>query len=265
MNIIKSITDIISSAFFLTTGTVAVITYISAKKTILQPIKTQVFKKQVEAFSEIMELFNGKSEFELRNLFGFDKIIKANAIKLLDEYAELFFDVKINRENRPYNNSDCPIIVISKEYAEKYLELADDPITKKQSEDSEKENKADPMTRAIIWKNYKYGIVSIPKENVEAMKKIELIIKSPFLTQKSVEHLMKIKEIVNKNTYKMIDILTNISQELPERYPNFDKMKVASISWIENRYNSEFISLDDCCDQLTDYLRSYLKSDSIMD
>ena len=37
------------------------------------------------------------------------------------------------------------------------------------------------------------------------------------------------------------------------------------ISWIENKYNKEFVSIDTYCNELTDYLRKYFKVESIMD
>jgi hypothetical protein len=50
MIVLKAIMEVITTAFYLSTGIVAAMTYISAEKTVLQPIKTEVFKKQVEDF-----------------------------------------------------------------------------------------------------------------------------------------------------------------------------------------------------------------------
>ena len=256
--------EIVTTAFYLSTGIVAIMTYISAKKTVLQPIKTEVFKKQVEAFSKIMELFNGKDEIELRKYFGIDKMIHANAIHLLDIYAELFFDIEFDHEKRPYNRKDCPRSIFSEKFAEKYLDLANDPTIGDKNEKDVAEHMVDPKVKAAIWNTFEYGEISIPKEYTMALDRIESIMKSPFLTTKSIKYLKAIKDSVLDNTALIGKVLTRISKQLPEKYPNFSQMKTASIAWIENEYNSEFVSLSDYCDKLTDYLRDYFKSDFIM-
>jgi hypothetical protein len=211
-----------------------------------------------------MELFNGKDEIELRKYLGFNKMINANAIQLLDNYAELFFDIKFDHDKRPYNRKDCPTSVVSKEFAEKYFDLANDPTIKTKDEKDIAEHRVDPKVKSTIWNSYEYGAISIPKENVKALNRIELIMESPFLTTKSIEYLKDIKDSVLDNTCLIGKVLTRVSKELPEKYPNFDIMRKASIAWIENEYNLEFISLSNNCNKFTGYLRDYLKSDSIM-
>ena len=104
---IEIVVRAIEGLFFILTGIIALLTYLSAKKTVLQPIKTEVFKYQVEIFSQIMKLFNGKSEIELRKTFGFEEMLQANILQMLDCYAGLFFQWKIDGEKRPYNKKDC--------------------------------------------------------------------------------------------------------------------------------------------------------------
>jgi hypothetical protein len=201
MNVLKVILEVVTCLFYLSAGIVAVMTYISARKTILQPIKTEVFKKQVEDFTKIMELFNGKDEIELRKFFGFDKMIIANAIQLLDSYAELFFNIEFDHDKRPYNRKDCPTSMMSKEFADKYFDIANDPTIK--SENEYGKNEIDPKVKATIWNSYKCGMISIPNENLKALKNIDCIMKSPFLTTKSIEFLKEINEVVIKNTNKI--------------------------------------------------------------
>lgn len=80
----------IEALFYVLTGTVALLTYLGARKTILQPIKTEIFRNQVEVFTSIMKLFNGKSEYEIRQAFGFKEMLRANILSLLDDYAQVF-------------------------------------------------------------------------------------------------------------------------------------------------------------------------------
>ena len=98
--IIEIVVKVIEGLLYLLTGTVALLTYLSARRTVLQPIKTEVFKYQVEIFSQIMKLFNGKSEIELRKIFGFEEMLQANILLMLDCYAGLFFQWKIDEEKK---------------------------------------------------------------------------------------------------------------------------------------------------------------------
>lgn len=99
--ILDYIVNTIEALFYILTGVIALLTYLSARKTILQPVKTEVFKRQVEVFSSIMELFNGKSEIEIRRAFGFDKMLKANILCLLDEYASVFLQLPCRCRKTP--------------------------------------------------------------------------------------------------------------------------------------------------------------------
>ncbi|OUP40869.1 hypothetical protein [Pseudoflavonifractor sp. An187] len=93
LNHLDDIVKIIEALFYVSMGTVAVLMFLSARKTILQPMKTEVFKNQVEVFTSIMKLFNGKTESEIRHAFDFDEMLRANIFKLLDDYLETFYNV----------------------------------------------------------------------------------------------------------------------------------------------------------------------------
>jgi hypothetical protein len=259
--VVSIIKDIVNIIFFIVTAIIGILTYSKAKKTILQPIKTEVFKIQLKVFTEIMELFNGKSELELREFFCIEKTLMVNTIKLLDNYANLFFDYKPDVEKRPYNIKDCQTSIIANDYIEKYCELDDDPI----AEDNKKEinNKPDAMTRAFIWSNQKVGILSIPNEFNNANKKIEAIMKSPVLPKDCVELLKEILEAVMKNIYLIMDILDDVRNEIPDKYPNLDLLQRSRLSWIHNRYNDKIESLSPLTNKLTDYLRNYLLVDDL--
>lgn len=139
----------IEALFYVLTGTVALLTYLGARKTILQPIKTEIFRNQVEVFTSIMKLFNGKSEYEIRQAFGFKEMLRANILSLLDDYAQVFFDINIDPDKRPYNKRDCPRSMITPEFAERYL------VAPTVSVESEIEGEVHPaISKEEFWNNY---------------------------------------------------------------------------------------------------------------
>lgn len=97
------------------------------------------------------------------------------------------------------------------------------------------------------------------------ISQLEEIMKSPFLTGESIRLLSKIKETVEENMLKIGEVLTGIAQNLPNMCPSLEALMGFDISWIENKYNEEFVSIDTYCNELTDYLRKYFKVESIMD
>ena len=101
---VSTIKELFNILFFIVVGSVTVLTYLKANKSILQPMENEIFKNQLTEFTNIMDIFNGKSEVELREYFGLSDLIKVNAFFMLDNYASLFFGMNIDKERRPYNH-----------------------------------------------------------------------------------------------------------------------------------------------------------------
>lgn len=261
--IIALISEIIGSIFYLSTGIIALLTYLRAKKTVLQPIKTEVFKEQVKIFTQISSLLGCKGEMDLRELFGFEELINANSLKLLDDYASLFFNVKINRESRPYSKDKCPGSFIKKEFIEKNTVL----VTQDTQFDDDSVLKNDTNiddNKDIIWSEYKFGFIYVPIKTFKMLDSIDEINKSPFLTKISIMYLAEIKKTVHENIMMISDVLTSISQQLPEIYKSLESMRNGNCFWIHNAYNKTFIPLEPCIDKLIDHLREYFKVESLM-
>lgn len=62
--------DLAQIVFWVTVSVVTVLTYRRARKTLLQPIRTEVFKLQVEEVKPLFKIVVGKGEVELRRYFG---------------------------------------------------------------------------------------------------------------------------------------------------------------------------------------------------
>lgn len=65
---------------------VAILTYIRAKEKFLQPIRTEVIKKQTEILTEILEVFS-KHEFSLDRALDYVNVAQINALNILFEYG----------------------------------------------------------------------------------------------------------------------------------------------------------------------------------
>ena len=54
---LPSVREAIQAMFFIVVGTVTVLTYLKAKRTLLQPIRTEIFKEQIKTFAELLGFF----------------------------------------------------------------------------------------------------------------------------------------------------------------------------------------------------------------
>lgn len=73
--------------FFITSIIIAILTYISARRTIFNPIRTEIFKKQMEFYNQIEELFSNKINDDFFKMFEYKNIIELNFLKILQQKA----------------------------------------------------------------------------------------------------------------------------------------------------------------------------------
>ena len=248
--------DFFQVLFFVVIGTVTVLTYLKAKRTLLQPIRTEVFKEQLKIFTDVLRYFTGKGEVELRQEFGFEELQRANMFALLDAYAHLFFDFEIPIDERPYNTNNCPISIVS----ERRLELADDYLIKEEP----KGKKIEPKEKIKQWNDYKHDHVHIPTKFVEAEQSFQKLIDSPLLPTSCVELLVEYHKTIRKNIAILEDVLTEAAKELPKKYTSLSVMKKVSFDWLRNRYNDKFQELLPKAKEITDFVRQYYLTDKLL-
>lgn len=254
--------DIVQIFFFIIVAVVTVLTYLKAKKTLLQPIRTEIFKEQLKAFSEILGFFIGKKEAELRDDFVFDELLEANSILLLDTYASFFFGIEIDETERSYSNENCPTGIISREVMEDQLVIADNFLI---NEDMPNSTKPETKNKAEIWAKYKYGMIKIPKKYSEKLAEFHKIMDSPLLTKKLYVLIEEYTQIIDNNTVVLFDILSECAQELPEKYPTFEYLKKGSIYWIQSRYIDRIEHLEPKAVEITKYLKEYYTVDKLLE
>lgn len=255
IDIIKNITQI---AFWLIAGTIAVLTYWQARKTILQPLHTEIFKSQLQKLSEILSLFLGKHELELRNQFGFEELMHANIIRLCDVYAEIFFDINFDPDSRPYSSQYCPQRNVkmgaSPSVSTAHIEVENN---------DESIQKIDPRVRAAMWGRYQREFLAIPKDSVESNSVLTRYIEDPLIPDSIVELLSLYRSTIEKNQSIFGNILDRVAPEMPEKYQSLDDLEKFQPDWIRKIYMKEFIHLKPLADEIISYTKNYLKSNML--
>jgi hypothetical protein len=248
--------DSMQTIFYLVIVAVTVLTYLSAKKTLLQPIRTETFKEQLKAFSEIMIVLAGKSEMELRADFGFKEYFDANVVLLLDNYARLFFDLKIDEDKRPYSRDKCPISLVSAEA----LEVNDAHIRVEREPAPEPH----PSVKATLWSKFKIDELRIPRITSDYFEKIKKLQQSPLIPTNCVTLLKDYERTLHENVTALGKVLLVCVEEIPPKYPNVETLKRSDSSWIWNKYNSSFVSLEDQAKKVSAFIKEYLGTDYLV-
>lgn len=73
------------------------------------------------------------------------------------------------------------------------------------------------------------------------------------------------KEIIEENISLIETILTECSQELPNKYPDKEALEGIAFNWIYKRYNNKFICLEERAKEITNYVRKYFDTDNLFD
>jgi len=88
-SIIEICKNFTQTIFFITTATVALLSYFQAKKGLFNPLRTEIFKAQLEqikSFEPLFETINSKSDIEEH--YGLENILAGNTVKLIKEYFD---------------------------------------------------------------------------------------------------------------------------------------------------------------------------------
>jgi hypothetical protein len=249
--------DVMQIVFWVIASVIAVLTYRQARKTILQPIRTELFKAQLAAMSHIMGLFLGKDELSLREAFDFEKLFTVNAIALYDAYAAIFFDIQFDRESRPYNSRDCPVYETSPdsmpEVATSHLSV----------ERSATPPSSDPRVRAALWAAYKHDRQYVNREFFAMTKRITELLENPILPQELVDLLIEYRRQAGRNQLLLSKTLADATNEMPEKYPSAESLEGSSANWLHHRWVQRFEHLKPISDQIVGFIRSYFDADNL--
>lgn len=257
LDLIKTVAQI---GFCVIIATVAVLTFNQARKTILQPIRTEVFKAQLQEMTKILTLFVGKGETDLRHDFAFDKAVFANTCRMFDSYRFTFFDQRAELDTRPYNRTECPSSIVT----EKHLRPADDHLKIEKGDRNSEETRRDPRVRAALWADYDHGELHVPRKYSTTDDKLQQFLENPLLPTECVRLLGEYKELAKKNLFRIRDVMTECAKEMPDKYPNIDQLNKASGDWIRHRYVKEFEHMKEKADAIVSFVRQHYSVDTIM-
>ena len=239
------IKDYVQIASWLILGTVAVLTYRKARQTILQPIRTEVFRIQLVAMTEIMRLFHGKSELDLRGAFAFSALFLVNAREMYDAYTANFFDKTFDIKDRPYNSRDCPLRM------GEHVEIAAVPDSL--------------AVRQARWAKYQHDHLHINRQYMEMEEHLTTLLTNPVLPLDFVELLTRYRAQAAANQIVLMKTLEDGAREMPERFPTLQSLDDEEFPYeLQHQYMANFEHLEPLAIEIVEFIRSYFDAENLM-
>ncbi|OWA36757.1 hypothetical protein B9G55_01365 [Saccharibacillus sp. O16] len=176
-DIINIIFWIVNILFLIITAVVGVQTYRNARRTLFQPIRTEIFKEQLKEFSEILKVFNERSFMEFREAFAFLQFEVLNRRLLLQEY----YTVVLELEDPEFYTRESHEKFFSVEDSLENLEIDLDHYLNSNKDSEEYENSS---LGALDWNKRKVRALALSDELYEKRKALLNLNTSPLLTEK---------------------------------------------------------------------------------
>ncbi|AMV18901.1 hypothetical protein [Planctomyces sp. SH-PL14] len=250
---------IIQCAFWICLSVVTVKTYRSASRTLLQPLRTEVFKEQLAAAKQLVSMFIGKDEIELRELFAYNEFIVANAVSLADSYANCFFNTKVDEGKRPYSSAKCASGLVLPSAG---WELIDTP-RKSSPDDVRKKVESRRKFLKENWQEYKQEQIHLPNAYAKTVGRLQKMTENPLLPTECIRLTKEILDAVHDNKTKMFKILEAEARRLPELFPSADDLGSFTPYSVANKFAAEYKDIKPKADALVAFFRSHYKTDSL--
>ena len=256
MNILEMVKDIVNILFLLLTGGLGILTYLKARKTVLQPLKAETAKKQFEILSSMYDDFN-KYPY-LGMAFGYQDIVFLNTLQTLDTYG--LIKPKLSLKKMLKEGCFGGILIPERKGKLKTMERVSVFSDKENKKYSTKENQKENLRKKALQGNVSIEIVNYPKNTYDFLLKLEIYSKSPFLPKKISCQLASLQREFCENLKIMKKTIEIFVKDFAKRVKNGDSVKF-EIEGIYNEFNSKSIKHQRTVDTILNEIRQYLYID----
>lgn len=258
--------NIFNIGFFLAMSTIAILSYFQARKTLFSPIKTEIFKLQVEEIKEVLEVFNHKHQSDFDKETGIQEVLYINAYEMHMVYINCFFkdQVKPPEELIEKINSERYGAIISEKHASKFFVKISAGEETKQTPQVRDDSPVGPALKLAKWNEYEHGAINYTKKYNDATEKLTKLASSPLLPKELTEKIYKVIDVNHKNLSLIGDVLTTAAKDMPTQYKTVEQATNFKPTWIWNEYNSLRESTDPSVNDILSYINKHLKIKEIM-
>ena len=224
---LETIKDIFWILFTLTTTVIAVLTYQRAKKTLLQPLRSEVIKRQTDTLVQLLDFLDGK-DTEIYELIDYAGIIYCN-LYMFAEACGFFTEVK-DMEDEQFKQTMQDHIegfIITKKDSSLASTAPHSPFEYPHRQ-SEKEKEQKQQERRVLYKNgvFDNEHLLLTKEFQQYKKEMDDFAHSPFVPSKIQKLLMDMQADVYYNiTIYLQDEVHSFMQEMCSRMSKLTENK----------------------------------------
>lgn len=255
---------VVQSVFWIVVGSVTVLTYRHARRTVLQPLRTEFFKHQIEELAEVLQYFIGLDETALRERADYKSVFDANVIKMFDSYAIASFGLAPKDfEARPYAHKYCPRSIFRMRKGEdfpylRHVEPVDAP-------EGEERPRPDRDRHAEAWKSgYRHYEIHVSRGFGEFEEKMKIFSRNPYMPLACVSAIEATLKAIQKNLFTLADVIEECSSKMAKFYPTEEELGKANTAWIHNVWNGKMEKLDSHADAVILSAREHLASDGFL-
>lgn len=249
-----NVVELLQIAFWVTLGVIAILTYRQARRTLLQPLRTEVYKLQLTEMKDLLAIFVGKGEMGLVRHFDLDGVLDANASALVDAYAsgELGAEVK-DPDDRPYSPKNCPggMIVMPSDEVVELMGL----VRPDETSSYETDVTSDWASRRVTMVHLTHGYYA-------AEDGLESFLSDPLIPGELADLIQKFLDAVRNNVSSMLTVLNGVSPSLPELFPSIESLESLQMAGLHNDWNRCRPSLEPLAQEIITYARAYFASDA---
>jgi hypothetical protein len=237
---------------------IGILTYKRAKATVLQPIRTEVVKKQSAMLSELLTVVSQ----EEMDAFDYIQIVSVNIYSVLIKYGFYFSNQKELEElisSKRYGTIPCGEDNILRDFT------PCQPFESEQDREKDKREKLE-LRKKEYDKAKKDGIIIIhsiiiTNEHATFVKKLRDFVTNPFMPSNIQEILNDILHAVNVNlTVHLKQTLEEFTKEFFKRDSVEDKLSF-SVLGVWNKFNHKRFDLRSQFDEIKKAIRNHLRID----
>lgn len=261
-SVVSIIKDLVNILFFLIIGTLGLLSYLQARKTLFTPIKTETFKLQLKTFEEILLYFDHNDPDSLYGSFDFPRVLYLNSSLLICDYVDRFFpgqwDIKEKRKKITRENPSVRV---------KLDDCLDWEVVDSHVIEEKEQNEPQITNPAVIlakWQKYKYVTVHYSEKCYQQFERLKKFRTSPLVPAKLRELIRELEGEAYDNLEHINSVLTEVAKDLPEKYPSIEEVKKLQFFWINNKYRDKRSLMNKTAVKILDFINDYLNIEGLL-
>ncbi|MCG7961896.1 MAG: hypothetical protein N0E54_04215 [Candidatus Thiodiazotropha taylori] len=256
----SDVKDFFHILFFLVMGSIAIFSYIQARKTLFSPIRTEIFKIQIEEIKQVLVFFNKQNSMDFDREYGINEIFDLNSFRMHQAYVSLFFEGELKPSEEALNHFKelSYGAVVSAEHLEE-ITIGSELESKEQEK-----KELSPAMKLAKWQEYKMHGVEYTRKFNEKQGDLMKLAASPLLPKVLTDLLYEFHSLIGSNLIQIGATITECAQELPKKYVTAEDNRKFRPDWIWNKYNSDRKNPEEVSEKILRFINTHYKINEIM-